>query len=65
MIHCGGHERGVVRKYARLKVASAAGLYSHPGAGQVGRPYVGLLHVENEYLEVHPGAQGPLQPRKE
>ena len=65
VVHCRSDERRVVREDARLEVAPASGFHSHACAREVGRAYVGLLPVEYEDLEVHPRAEGPLQPSEE
>ena len=65
VVHCRSDERRVVREDARLEVAPASGFHSHAGTREVGGAYVGLLPVEYEDLEVHPRAEGPLQPSEE
>ena len=64
VVHCRSDERRVVREDARLEVAPASGFHSHACAREVGRTYIGLLPVKNEYLEMHPRAEVPLQPMK-
>lgn len=59
------HESGVIGEDAGLEVACAGAFHADAGAGEIGRADVRGLEVEDDDLEVHAGAEGPLQAGEE
>lgn len=56
LVHSSLHQGRVFGQDTRLKVAGAAAIHPQTGAGQVGAAYVGQFEVEDDNLEMHPGA---------